>query len=127
MTHEEHHEHLMKELTEQFEPMFANSPQAIYLYLDDTHKICNQTFADMLGYKSIAEWVAYETPVGDIDEEDRDKVIEAYGEASQNMKASVLKAKISTKDGKEIKTSIIMTPFTYKGEVFVLHFISEEK
>jgi hypothetical protein len=27
------------------------SGQAIYLYLDDSHKVCNKKFADMLGYK----------------------------------------------------------------------------
>ena len=127
MAHDEHHEHLMKELTEQFEPMFSNSPQAIYLYLDDTHKICNQKFADMLGYKSIEEWVANPTPVADVDEEDRDKVIEAYGEASDNFKASVVKATVTTKTDEKIKVQVIMTPLTYRGEVFVLHFISEEK
>ena len=127
MSHEEHHEHLIKELTEQLETILTNSPQAIYLYLDDAHKICNQKFADLLGYKSIEEWVAYEAPVADVDEEDRDKVIEAYGDASENFKASVQKVSLVKKDGEKVNVSIIMTPLTYKGEVFVLHFISEEK
>lgn len=127
MAHEEHHEHLIKELAEQLEPVFSNSPQAIYLYLDDTHKICNQKFADLLGYKSIEEWVMNPTPVADVDEEDRDEVIEAYGEASDNFKASKLKVSVVKKDGEKIKVKIIMTPITYKEEVFVLHFISEDK
>lgn len=127
MVHDVHHEHLIKELTEQFEPMFSKSPQAIYLYLDDTHKICNKKFASMLGYQSVEEWVAYQTPVEDVSEEDRDKVIEAYGQASEDFKASKIFATINKKDGGTVDVSIIMTPFTYKGEVFVLHFISEEK
>lgn len=127
MSHDVHHEHLIKELTEQLEPIFSNSPQAIYLYLDDEHKICNQKFADLLGYKSIAEWVAYETPVEDVDEADRDKVIEAYGKASEDFEASAFEVALTTKSGEKKIVSLIMTPITYKDEVFVLHFISEEK
>lgn len=127
MTHDVHHEHLIKELAEQLEPIFSNSPQAIYLYLDDTHKICNQKFADLLGYESIEEWVAYETPVADVDEEDQEKVIEAYGEASENFKASAFFATVTTKSGEKIRVSLIMAPITYKDEVFVIHFLTKEK
>ena len=127
MVHDEHHEHLVKEIAEQFEPVLSKSPQGIYIYLDDEHKICNKKFADMLGYKSIEEWVSNETPVGDVSEEDQEKVIDAYGEASRNLKASRLSASIVRKDGKKIKADVIMAPITYKGEVFVIHFVSEEK
>jgi PAS domain S-box-containing protein len=126
MAHDEHHEHLVKELASQLEPVFSNSPQAIYLYLDDEHKICNQKFADMLGYTSIEEWVSNETPVSDVSEEDQPKVIEAYGDASENFKASELFATVVKKDGTTIKTKIIMAPITFGGETFVIHFISEE-
>jgi hypothetical protein len=124
--HPEHHAHLIKELAEQLEPVFSNSPQAIYLYLDDIHKICNQKFADMLGYSSIDEWVSNEAPVSDIVDEDQDKIIQAYGEASRNFKASVVSTAITRKNGEKIKTQVIMVPLTFKEEVFVLHYISIE-
>ncbi len=127
MAHDIHHEHLIKELTEQLEPMFSHSPQGIYLYLDDEHKSCNKKFATMLGYSSPAEWVKNEFPVGDVTEEDRDKVINAYMEASRNFKASTLLATLTRKDGKKLQAQVIMAPISYKGEVFVLHFISPKK
>jgi hypothetical protein len=127
MAHDQHHEHLIKELAEQLEPVFSGSPQAIYLYLDDTHKICNQKFADMLGYGSIDEWVSNEAAVGDVSEEDQPKVIQAYRQASEHFKASTLPVTFVEKDGAQIKTKVIMVPITYQGEVFVLHLISEEK
>lgn len=127
MADDPHHEHLVKELTESLEPVFSNSPQAIYLYLDDAHKSCNQKFADLLGYKSIEEWVKNEAPVSDIDEKDQEKVINAYYDASRKFKASQLLANIVTKKGKKIKTTITMVPITYRNEVFVLHFISTTK
>ena len=122
-----HHEHLIKELSLMLEPIFTNSPQAIYLYLDDEHKICNKQFADMLGYDSVDEWVANPAPVDDVSEEDREKVIKAYGNASGKFAASALSVTVKTKTGKEIHTEVIMVPITYREEVFVLHFISEKK
>lgn len=127
MAHDEHHEHLVKEIAEQFEPVLSKSPQGVYIYLDDAHKICNKKFAEMLGYESVAEWVANEFPVGDVSEEDQEKVINAYGEASRSLKASKLSVSIVRKDHKKIKVDIIMAPITYKEEVFVVHFISELK
>jgi hypothetical protein len=126
MSHDEHHEHLIKELADELEPVFSNSPQAIYLYLDDTHKICNQKLVDMLGYGSVDEWVSNEAPVSDVSEEDQEEVINAYGEASEHFKASELSAAFVKKDGTKIKTKVIMAPLSYKGEVFVIHFITED-
>jgi PAS domain S-box-containing protein len=124
MAHDEHHEHLIKEVSEIFEPILSDSPQAIYIYLDDTHKICNQNFSDLLGYDSIEDWVKTESPIEDVVSSDQNSVIEAYGKASENLEASFLSANVKTKGGSEIEVEIIMTPFTYKGEVFVIHYIT---
>jgi PAS domain S-box-containing protein len=127
MAHGEHHEHLIRELAEQLEPVFSGSPQAIYLYLDDEHKTCNKKFSDMLGYKSVDEWVANEFPVSDVLEADQKRVINAYMNASRKLEASSVLATMVTKDGNKIKCQVILAPLSYKGETFVLHFISEEK
>lgn len=124
MAHDEHHEHLVKEIVEQFEPVFTKSPHGIYIYLDDVHKMCNKKFAEMLGYGSVAEWVANENPVGDVVLEDQEKVVDAYREASRNLRASKVFVSIVRKDKKRIKVDIIMAPITYKEEVFVIHFVS---
>lgn len=124
MAHDPHHEHLIKELADQLEPVLSKSPQAIYLYLDDEHKTCNQKFADMLGYKSVKEWERNVYPLDDVAQEDQDKGVKAYMDASQKFKASTFNGSFVKKDGKKIKTEVIMVPITYKNEVFVLHFIS---
>lgn len=124
MVHDEHHEHLIKEISEFFEPILSDSPQAIYIYLDDTHKICNQNFVDMLGYDSIDDWVKSKSPIEDIASIDQNSVIEAYRKASENLEASFLAISLKTQGGSEIEVEIIMTPFTYKGEVFVIHYIT---
>src|SRR3990172_12872091 len=104
MPHNIHHEHLIKELTEMLEPIFKNSPQAIYLYLDDEHKSCNKKFADLLGYKSVNEWVANLYPISDVIKKDQEKGIKAYMEASKKLKASTFSGTWKTKKGKEVKT-----------------------
>ncbi len=118
------HENLIKELAEQFEPIFTNSPQGVYLYLDNTHKICNQKFADMLGYKSIDDWATNKAPVGYAVEEDQRKIADAYIDASDTYKAREVNVAILRQDGKRINVLVHLTPFTYRGEVFVLHFVS---
>ena len=126
MPHDLHHEHLIKELTEQLKPIFTNSPQGIYLYLDDTHKSCNKKFADMLGYKSIEEWEKNEYPVGDVIEEDQEKVIQAYMNASEKFIGSKASATCVRKDGEKIHTEFILVPISYREEIFVLHFVTQK-
>jgi hypothetical protein len=53
---EAHHEELIGGFYDQLRPVFESSEQAMYLYLDDTHKICNKKFASLLGYGTEHEW-----------------------------------------------------------------------
>ena len=124
MPHDPHHEHLIKELADQLKPVLSKSPQAIYLYLDDEHKTCNKKFADLLGYKSVKAWEGNEYPLDDVAEEDQDKGVKAYMDASTKFKASTFSGSFLKKNGKKFKAEVIMVPITYKNEVFVLHFIS---
>ena len=126
MTHDPHHQHLIKEVAEIFKPILSKSPQAIYIYLDDEHKICNKKYADMLGYKSVAEWVKNPYPVDDVLEKDQKKGIKAYLDASEKFKLSMAEGALVRKNGKKIKVVMHMVPFTYKGEVFVIHFFSKQ-
>lgn len=43
------HRKLIADLAAQFAPVLEKSSQAVYLYLDDTHKVCNKKFADVFG------------------------------------------------------------------------------
>lgn len=126
MDQHKHHEHLVEELTEQLRPIFSKSSQAIYLYLDDLHKSCNKKFSDLLGYSSPAEWAKNEYPLDDVLEVDQEKAVQAYMAASKKLESTSLSASLVTKNKKKIPVTIIMSPITYKDEVFVLHFISKK-
>src|SRR3989304_1948911 len=85
MTQEHHHEELVKGITAEQKPILDKSGQAIYIYLDDAHKVCNKKFATLLGYRSVKEWVDTEAPLADVIEKDQPKVIDAYTRASENL------------------------------------------
>ena len=126
MTQEHHHEELVKGITAEQKPILDKSGQAIYIYLDDVHKICNKKFATLLGYRSVKEWVDTEAPLADVIEKDQPKVIDAYTRASENLEASSLDVTLkNVKTNRQIKTRVFMAPILYQGHVFVIHFVDK--
>jgi hypothetical protein len=123
---EQHHVELINGIAEQMKPVMDKSEQAIYLYLDDTHKVCNKKFADLLGYKSPKEWANTEAPLADVIEADQKRVIEAYMNASEKMVASTLDVRVkNVKTGEIIKTRMTIGPIGYGGHIFTAHFFSK--
>jgi len=55
-TSKEHHEELVKGLSQQMDEILKSSKQPLYLYLDDNHKACNEKLTTLLGYKTPDEW-----------------------------------------------------------------------
>ena len=126
MQQEAHHEELVKGISEQMKPILSKSSQAIYIYLDDNHKVCNRRFADLLGYKSPKEWADTEAPLADVVEEDQQGVIDAYMNASEKMIASGLEVRLKNiKTRKIVKTRMIVTPVGHEGHVFTTHFFDK--
>jgi PAS domain-containing protein len=126
MVNEEHHEELVKGITEQMKSVLTKSGQAIYLYLDDNHKVCNKKFADLLGYKSPKEWADLEAPLADVVEEDQGKVIKVYMSAFEHLNAGFTEVRMkNTKSGKIVKTKMIVVPIGHAGHIFTAHFFDE--
>jgi len=126
MNEQPHHEELVKGITEQMELVLEKSEQAIYIYLDDNHKVCNKKFADMLGYKSPKEWADADAPLSDVVDEDQQSVINAYMNASEKMVASAIEVRVkNVKTGKFLKTRMIVAPVGHAGHVFTAHFFSK--
>jgi PAS domain-containing protein len=126
MANEHHHEELIQGVAREQKLILDKSGQAIYIYLDDTHKICNKKFADLLGYKSVREWVANETPLDDVIEKDQPAVIDAYMRASEKLEANTLSVTMkNVKTGRRIKTNVLMAPIAYQGHGLVAFFIEK--
>ena len=126
MEQEQHHEELVKGISEQLKPVLEKSAQAVYIYLDDTHKVCNEKFASLLGYKSAEEWAKTDAPLADVDEASQQAVISAYEKATEEFVASSLDIVVkNVKTNKLVKTRMIMAPMVYEGHVFAIHFLSK--
>lgn len=126
MAHNPHHEHLVKELADQFEPLLKKSPQAMFLYLDDEHKICNKKYADMMGYDSAQDWADHALPLDDVYKKDQKETVKSYMAASKDMECPCPELTMVTKKGKKMKAWVTMVPIPYKGETFVLQIFYPE-
>ncbi len=126
MEEQQHHEELVKGIAEQMKSVLEKSEQAVYIYLDDNHKVCNKKFADPLGYKSPKEWADTDAPLADVVEKDQQSVIDAYMNASEKMVASAIDVSVKhVKTGKIIKTRMVIAPVGYEGHVFTAHYFSK--
>ena len=124
------HEHvkILKELAEQFQPMFQKSPDGIYIYIDEVHKICNERLAKMFGL-SVAEWEAMEGFVNKhVAEEDQALFINSYNEhVHQKLTPVTLRFKGLRKDGSTFKGETDLIPLPWRGEMLALQFVREVK
>ena len=127
MSEQSHHEDLVNKFHVQLKQIFDDSPQAIYLYLDDNHKVCNKKFASLLGYGSPEEWAKIENPLEEnVAKESQDAVVSAYFDASERMIASQMDVKMKTTSGSVLEASVIVVPVAYQNHVFALYFISKK-
>ena len=126
MTEHAHHEELVSSVGESFAPILGASNQAIYIYLDDTHKVCNEKFSELLGYSTPAEWAAITSPFPEtfVSEESRGALVTAYRGAMENHVGSSTQVTWRTKNGATITTSVILVPIVHEGHLFALHFVS---
>ena len=122
---QQHHEELVSGLYNQLKEIFDSSEQAIYLYLDDAHKVCNKKFAKIQGYRSPDEWAKVENPLeAGVDKSSQAAVVSAYRKAMEKLVASKIDAKLKKRNGETFDASIIMVPLAYQGHLFALHYIS---
>ena len=120
------HEEILDWARKEFSEILGSSEQAIYIYVCDKHKLCNENFSSMLGYDSPEEWAKKEEMIGDVKDDDQEVLVSAYKDAMENKIGSSID--ISWKDKKSgslIDTNVILVPLSYKGELFALHFITK--
>ncbi len=124
------HEHvkILRELSEQFQPLFQKSLEGIYLYIDEVHKICNDRFARMLGL-TVAEWEAMEGFVNKhAAPEDQETIVNNYNKhIHQTLTPVRFRFKAIRKDGTRFNAETDMIPFPWRGEMIALHYVREVK
>jgi len=128
MAQEHEHVTILMELSKQFQPLFQNSPEGIYLYIDEVHKICNERFAKMLGL-TVKEWEEMEGFVNKhAAEEDVELIVNNYHtHIHQKLTPARFRFTAIRKDGSKFKAEMDMIPFPWGGEMLALHFVREVK
>ena len=122
---EQHHEELIQGISKQLESILDSSQQAIYIYLDDIHKVCNEKFASLMGYGSPEEWAKVEDSFETfVDRSSQETLVKAYRQAMEKFIPSNIKVTWKKKSGGTIATAVVMVPIAFDGHIFALHFIS---
>ncbi len=125
--HDDHLE-LIKSYAEEQKEIFDSSEQAVYAFLDDDNRVCNERFAKLLGYSSADEWMSTETngefPSVFVDEKSHETLVDTYQKTMESMVASTVKITWKKKDSGTVETSVVFVPVVYQGHLVALHFVS---
>ncbi|HSL27557.1 MAG TPA: PAS domain S-box protein [Anaerolineales bacterium] len=124
-THEEH-EQILRELEEQFRPLFEQSPVGVYLYVTDVYKICNERMAQMHGM-TVEEWRNAPTFLNDfIAEEDRQMYARNYRHHVAGLRHPItFRFHGLRKDGSTFAAETDMIPLCWNGHAVAYHFVRE--
>lgn len=122
------HEEIMREIAKQFAPLFEQSAEGIYVYLDEVHKTCNERLARMFGL-TVAEWAGMDGFVNKhIAEEDQEPYIRNYQTHVQTLSSPVrFRFRARRKDGSRFNAETDMIPISWGGYALAFHFIREVK
>ncbi len=122
------HEQILREMLEQFGPVFEQSPDGVYLYLDDRHKICNAKLATMFGL-TIKEWSAAPNFLRDfVAEQDQEMVATNYQRhVTLLTRPAMFRFRARRKDGSTFMAETDMIPVTWHGNPVAYHFVREVK
>ena len=120
------HMELISGIAKQMKTILDSSQEAVYIYLDDTHKVCNGKFASLLGYRSPEEWadVTESFPEAFVDRSSQETLVSAYQQAMDKIMPANINVTWKKKTGGTVATSVILVPVAYEGHLFALHFIS---
>ena len=120
------HDVVIKGINNDWKDILEHSEQAMYIYLDDAHIICNKRFASLLGYASPD---AMATVSGSflqsfVTEKSQRTLVGSYRQAMEKMVGSTTKITWKKKSGSLVDSTVMLIPAAHQGHVFAVHFIS---
>ena len=123
------HQEAIDWVSEEFRPILDGSPQGVYVYMDDTHKVANARFAKMLGYGTAEELSGLDVPWIDafVAEESADSLVTGYARAMEERVGSSFAVTWKRRGGGRVRTNVILVPISYRGQDMALHFVTPLK
>ena len=118
------HATAIAELAEHLKPVLEESPDGVYLWLDEQNKVCNQRLAKMFGY-DVDEWEAIDDFASTlIADESRARYVWNYQNHVGRLQHPVtFRFRGKRKDGSTFAAETDMIPLTYRGHVVAYHFV----
>ena len=120
------HSHAISELAEQFRPIMEQSPDGVYLWLDEAHKTCNERLASLFGF-TVEEWRTTQPFLENfVAEEDRKIFSWNYHNRVAALAFPVtFRFRGLRKDGSTFSAETDMIPISYRGHAVVYHFVRQ--
>jgi PAS domain S-box-containing protein len=118
------HAALIDELARQFAPVLEGSPDGVYLWLDDAHKVCNRRLAEMFGY-TVEEWRTASPFLETFVAED-DRYLYSW---HYHNRVAALAFPVTfrfhglRKDGSAFPAETDMIPISWRGHAVAYHFV----
>lgn len=119
---------IIREITEQFQPILDSSPFGVYFYLDDLHKVCNQKFASMFGIttREFAEIPMFLPAF--VAEKDTQSYARNYQHNVLQLAHPVtFRFSARRKDGSTFEAETDMIPLVWRGYPIAYHFVREAR
>jgi PAS domain-containing protein len=128
MPEHERHDELISGISREYKGILEASKQGVYIYLDDTHKVCNRKFSDLLGYASPEEWssITDSFPQVFVKAESQSRLISAYTKAMEEIVGSNNSISWKKKDGGFVDSAVILVPIAFENHLFALHFVTKQ-
>ncbi len=120
------HAQLIRELAEQFQPVLENSPDGVYLWLDEEHKICNERLARLFGC-TVEEWCAAQSFLNEfVVDEDQSIFSWNYHNKVRRLAHPVtFRFRGVRKDGSTFAAETEMIPISHGGHAVAYHFVRQ--
>ena len=117
-------ENVIRELAEQFRPVMEQSPDGVYLWLDEAHKACNGRLAGLFGF-TVEEWCSTQPFLENfVAEEDRGVFSWNYHNRVAALTFPVtFRFRGLRKDGSTFSAETDMIPISYRGHAVAYHFV----
>jgi PAS domain S-box-containing protein len=120
------HDQAIAELAGHLRPVFEESTDGVYVWLDEEHTRCNEKLAGLFGY-SVEEWEAVRDFAHTfVAEPDRGVYVWNYQNRVAGLEFPVtFRFRGLRKDGSVFDAETDMIPLTYGGHTFAYHFVRD--
>ena len=121
------HEEAIEWASREMKDLMDRSEHGIYIYACDTHTVCNEQLARMLGLGSPKEWASSkgESLVDRfLAPESAGTVVDTYWKAMDDKVPVSVDVTLLKNGGGRVRANLVLVPIRYKDQDMALHFIT---